>query len=219
MSTRIAAFTACTLSLFGASCGGATPTPVTPTAQLSNELVDAEGKPAPQWVTAPTAYRKDAEGAKVVCGEGSINGTRNMNMAQSASAGRARTNLARALETRVTAMLKDYQATTSGGEQFGASSNDEQHVQDASKQITQTTLSGTEVNETWIAASGSWHSLVCLNLERFKGLVQGMSQLNEQIRAAVTERAERAWEELDNIPPAHEGTELSVRDDASSEAQ
>jgi hypothetical protein len=120
-----------------------------------------------------------------------------MNMAQSASSGRARTALARTLETKVNAMVKDYQATTSGGAEFGKAANDEQHVVDVSKQITQRTLTGTEVNETWVSATGTLHSLVCLNVERFKNTVSEMEQLSEHIRRAVVERADRAFDDLD----------------------
>lgn len=175
--------------------------PVTPeSGPLAGELVDATGNPAPDWVTAPSKYRKDVDDQKVVCGEGSVGGTANMNMAQSGAAGRARTALARTLETKIKAMLKDYQATTTGGEQFGEAASDEQHIVDASKQITETTLSGTEVSETWISSTSTLHSLVCLNVERFKGIVSGMKDLNEQIRVAVVERAEQAWDELDALP-------------------
>jgi hypothetical protein len=186
------------MSLLVIGCGGSTPPPVTPeSGPLAGELVDAEGKPAPSWVTAPSSYRKDVDDKNVVCGEGSIGGTGNMNMAQSAAAGRARTGLARTLETKVAAMLKDYQSTTTGGSQFGDAASDEQKVQDASKQITDTTLSGTEVTETWISSRSTLHSLVCLNVERFKGIVSGMQQLDEQVRSAVAARADQAWSELD----------------------
>lgn len=180
------------------ACGASETTAVTPDeGPLAGELVDAAGNPAPAWVTAPSNYRKDAEGLKVVCGEGSVGGTANMSLAQNGAAGRARENLALAVETKVAAMLHDYQSTTTGGGQFGAAANDEQHLVDTSRQITERTLSGTEVNETWISSKSTLHSLVCLNVERFKGSVKGMQELDEATRAAVVERAEKAWGELD----------------------
>ena len=123
-------------------------------------------------------------------------------MAQTAAAGRARTALARSLELKVVGMLKDYQATTAGGGEFKNAANDEQHVQDATKQITNTTLAGTEISETWVSKVSTIHSLVCLNVERFKGTVAGMKQLDEQIRKAVVGRAEKAWDELDAVDQA-----------------
>lgn len=186
------------VSVFAGSCAESTPQPNTPSSgPLAGELVDAEGRPAPTWVTAPSRYQAEDAAGPLLCGEGSIGATRNLNLAQSASSGRARTALARQLETKVTAMLKDYQATTSGGQQFGEAGNDEQHVVDAAKQVTETTLSGTEVRETWISSQSTVHSLVCLNVERFKGIVSQMSQLDEAVRMAVVARADQAWAELD----------------------
>jgi hypothetical protein len=183
-----------------AACGHSQPTPVTPeSGALAGELVDAEGKPAPTWVTAPSSYRKDEDDNKVICGEGSMAGTQNMSMAQSASAGRARTSLARELDLKVKSMLKDYQATTTGGANFGSAANDEQHVVDAAKQVTDTTLSGTEISQTWVSSQSTLHTLVCLNVDRFKGIVGGMAQLDESIRAAVVQRADAAWAELDDV--------------------
>lgn len=181
------------------ACGGASGTDVkTPdNGPLAGELVGPDGKPAPKWVTASGSYRKDADGNKVICGEGSIGSTGSMSMAQTASAGRARTALARALDDKLKAMLKDYQATTTGGAQSKSAANDEQHVVDVSKQITETTLSGTEVTDTWVSSQSTLHTLVCLDVQRFQGIVKGMQQLDEGIRQAVVARAEQAWDELD----------------------
>jgi hypothetical protein len=186
--------------VFVAGCAGSSPPPTTPSnGPLAGELVDAEGRPAPTWVTAPSKYKAEEAGEQLLRGEGSIGNTRNLNLAQSTAAGRARTALAGQLETKVTSMLKDYQSTTTGGEQFGEAGNDEQHVVSASKQVTQTSLSGTEVRETWISSKSTLHSLVCLNVERFKGIVKQMAQLDESVRAAVVARAEQAWGELDEL--------------------
>src|SRR3954453_12539935 len=107
MLRRIKSAGAAAVIVLAVGCSKNGAPPVTPdSGPLAGELVDATGKTAPQWVTAPATYRKDMDGQKVVCGEGSIGGTANMNMAQDASAGRARTALARTLETKVKAMLK-----------------------------------------------------------------------------------------------------------------
>ena len=189
---------AASLLFFAVACGSSQTQPVTPeSGPLAGELVDAEGAAAPRWVTAPSSYREDTEGKPVVCGEGSIAGTQNMNMAQSAAAGRARTALARQIQTKSASMLKDYQATTTGGARFGEAANDEQHVVDAAKQITDQTLTGTEVSETWISRTGTLHSLVCLNVARYKDVVNQMDQLDEAVRMAVVQRADQAWSELD----------------------
>ena len=189
------------VALMSLACGAASTTAITPVSgPLAGELVDANGKPAPVWVTQPSKYKMD-DGKKALCGEGSAGGTRSISMAQTAAAGRARTSLARNLDTKVSAILKDYQATTTGGEAFGKAANDEQHIQDASKQVTQTTLTGTEVNETWVSSSGTLHTLVCMDLDKFKGAVSGMEQLNEGMRKAIVQRAEKAFDEIEQLDP------------------
>lgn len=153
---------------------------------MKNEL-----KGAPDWVLGG-ASSKDK-----ICGVGSAAGTRNPSLARTAAIGRGRTAISRTLETQVNSMLKDYQATTTGGENFGNAANDEQHIVDVSKQITQNTISGAEQNKTWIADTGTLYVLVCVDVEKFKDSVNKMSQLNEAVREAVVERADKAFEELD----------------------
>jgi hypothetical protein len=111
--------------------------------------------------------------------------------------GRGRTEIARTLQVQVKSMLKDYQSTTTGGEAFGQAANDEQHIEDVSKQITDTTLTGSELRKTWISNPGTLYVLMCVDLQKFKDALSNMSQLNEQVRAAVVERADKAFEALD----------------------
>jgi hypothetical protein len=157
---------------------------------MKNELIGA-----PDWVTKDCAsYIKDN---KKICGVGSIGGTRNPSIARTTAVARARTEIARTLQTRVTAMLKDYQATTSGGEYFGKYASDEQHVVDVSKQITNMTISGTVQKEICISKNGIYYVLVTLDIEKFKNIVQNMHSLPESVRKAVVERADKAFKELD----------------------
>ena len=64
---------------------------------------------------------------------------------------------------KVRSMLKDYQSTTTGGAEFGDSANDEQHVVDVSKQITDISLTGTEIRDTWVS---NFRSLTTRNILR-----------------------------------------------------
>jgi hypothetical protein len=177
----------------GIILNGCASQPVTPTAidtVMKNEFIGA-----PDWVTKDCAsYIKDN---KKICGVGSIGGTRNPSLARTTAVARARTEIARTLQTRVTAMLKDYQATTSGGEYFGKYASDEQHVVDVSKQITNMTISGTVQKEIWISKNGIYYVLVTLDIEKFKNIVQNMHSLPESVRKAVVERADKAFKELD----------------------
>ncbi len=180
-------------------CGGSQAK--APATVIANEL---DG--APCWVTkGGSCYGKDGDKAKFVWGVGSVAGTRNVGLAREAALGRARTDIARSLQTRVEAMLKDYQATTTGGEQFGTAAADDQHIVDVSKQITDLTLSGTEMVDSWISSSGAFWVLARLDVDGFKDAVGRMNQLNEAVRQAVVERADKAFSELDKEIEAQGG--------------
>jgi hypothetical protein len=150
---------------------------------------------APQWVLMGCANMGGDEAP--ICGVGSASGTRNISMARSMAVGRGRTDLARNLQVKVKALYKDYMATTTGGEGFGTEANDEQHVVDVSKQITKTTLSGTQVAATWMSKTGTLWMLVKLDPAAFNKALSGMKQLDETVRRAIVERADKAFKELD----------------------
>lgn len=171
---------------------GCSTTPTPPKEAIENELSDA-----PEWVRRGcSTYWKDDEPRRI-CGVGAMGGTRNAALARTGAMTRARTEIARSLQTQVEAMLKDYQATTTGGEAFGLAANDEQHVEDVSRQITEMSLSGTELVDSWISRSGTFYALVSLDVESFQNAVSRMEQLSETVRRAVIERAEEAFDDLD----------------------
>jgi hypothetical protein len=187
-----ALFAMAVAALVGSGCAGTRPKP--PATVVHEEL---EG--APCWVAKGGGcyFKNEAERAKYICGVGSVGGTRNVGLAREAAMGRARTEIARSLSVRVTSMLKDYQSTTTGGEEFGTSAADEQHITDVSKQVTDMTLSGTEIVDSWVSGSGTYYALCRLNVDGFKDAVRRMTQLSESVRQAVVERADKAFEELD----------------------
>ena len=191
-SLRTCALFAMAVSVMVCSgCAGTRPKP--PASVVHQELASA-----PCWVTkGGGCYFKEAERAKYVCGVGSVGGTRNVGLAREAAMGRARTEIARSLAVRVASMLKDYQATTTGGAEFGTSAADEQHIADVSKQITDMTLSGTEIVDSWISSSGTYYALCRLDVDGFKDTVRRMTALSESVRQAVVDRADKAFEELD----------------------
>jgi hypothetical protein len=172
------------------ACGGAKEKPTPMKSAMAQEF---EGAPA--WVTKGCAAYQGEKAA--ICGVGSAGGTRNPSLAMSAAEGRARTAIARSLQVKVKSMLKDYQATTTGGEDFGTAAADEQHIVDVSKQITNMTLSGTQRVDSWISPNGTLYVLMKLDVDAFKDAVSGMKQLDEKVRKAVIERAEKAFKELD----------------------
>jgi hypothetical protein len=94
-------------------------------------------------------------------------------------------------------MLKDYQATTTGGGSFGKGASDDQYVVDVSRQVTQMTLSGTTVQATWVSPNNTLYALVVLDVDTFNDSISQMDDLSENIRVAVQERAEASFRELD----------------------
>ena len=162
-----------------------------------SEAMPGEFAGAPDWVVQGCRGSGEAKNGDALCGVGSIGGTRNIALARTAAVGRGRTEIARTLQVKVKAMLKDYQATTTGGAGFGNEMNDEQHLEDVSKQITQLSLSGTEMRDTWISQTGTVYALVVLDVEKFENQISSMNQLSEQVRLAVQTRARRAFQELD----------------------
>ncbi len=192
MTTRLSAV--CVFLLGSLGCASAPPPPP-PAAPAPTNALQAELVGAPKWVSMGcAAHFGDKKNA--VCGVGAIAGMTNPALARTAAEGRGRTEIARSLKLRVKAMLKDYAAVTKGGP--GAKLNNEEHIEDVSKQITDTTLSGTRLQDTWISNTGTWYALMVLDTEAFKeSLKAEQNNLDEKTRAAIVERADKAFSEID----------------------
>jgi len=154
-----------------------------PTDGLAVKLAEA-----PDWVRSNCNSYWDDGGATKICGVGSFRGTRNIALARTTAVARGRTEIARTLETTIEAILEDYQSTDAGGEQ---------RVEVVTRQITDFTLSGSEMLDTWISDYGTLYALVALDLESFQESLGQMGNLPEPVRETVRERAPRAFSELD----------------------
>lgn len=177
-----------------AACGGNAPAPATP-ATIGNSLA-AEFNGAPAWVRQSCRAYWGDQGKGKICAVGSMGGSRNVALLRSGATGRGRTELARSLQTKVAALLKDYQRTVTGGENFGKAAADEQMVQDTSKQLTDTSLSGTEAVDSWISESGTMYVLVSLNTETFASAMNQMKQLDKKVQDYVVNNANKAFDDL-----------------------
>jgi hypothetical protein len=152
---------------------------------------------APDWVTRGcSAFWGDDRPSKV-CGVGQAYGSRNIGILKTAAQGRGRTEIARSLDLKVKAMLKDYQATTTGGEEFGSAAADDQHIVDVSKQLTEIDLVGVEQQDMWVSNTGTVWVLMVYDAEKFQEAVAGMDNLSDDIRRAVIDRADESFKELD----------------------
>jgi hypothetical protein len=168
--------------LLGA-CGG----PEQPKDALQAEMVGL-----PKWALGNC--QEALENKHALCASGSVQGMSNLGLARSAAEGRARTELARSLQVRVKSMLKDYQAATQGGPESQTAS--EQHIEDVSKQITDLTLSGSRIQDTFVSETGTFWALVVLDAEAFKVALDS-KDLDAQTRQAIIERADKSFSELD----------------------
>jgi len=162
--------------------------------QKPKEQLQAEMKGLPKWALGKcqdTLKNKEA-----LCASGSVQNQGNVNLARAAAEGRARTELARSLQVHVKAMLKDYQASTTGGPE--SQTANEQHIEDVSKQVTDMTLSGSRLEDTWVnEETGTFWALVVLDADAFKDSLSKAGSLDERLRAHIIQRANRAFSELD----------------------
>jgi hypothetical protein len=189
--------------LLASACGTTPPPPAGTPGAMKSELNEAD---APKWIRNGCGAFF-GEKKNLICGVGVVAGMTNPGLARSAAEGRGRTELARSLRVRVKSMLKDYQAATQGG--AGNKLNSEQHLEDTSKQITDMTLSGTRLADSWVSSRDTFYALVVLDVEGFKSQMKGMAQLDEEVRTAIVERAEKSFQELDaategSLPPVPE---------------
>lgn len=184
------------LSLLG--CASAPPPPppaAPPTAPPpAQNAMQAELMGAPKWVLMGCAgYFGDKKDK--VCGVGAVGGMTNPGIARTAAQGRGRTEIARSIKVKVKAMLSDYSAVTKGG--GSGKLNNEEHIEDAAKQIASVTLPGTHLQDTWVSNNGTWYALMVLDMDAFKESLKNNNQLDEQTRAAIVERADKAFGEID----------------------
>ena len=151
---------------------------------------------APAWVLQGCEGYPNARGA--ICGVGSVQGTRNLQLARSTAQARGRTEVARILNVHVQAMLEDYQATVTGGDQLGIAADDEQLVTDVSRHVTDISLAGVRQVDTWVSRDGSTlFVLMMLDAEAVHTAISSMESLSPQIRAQVEAASRRAFDRLD----------------------
>ncbi len=179
------------LALVLTGCGGANTEAQSPS---NPNMAALEG--APDWVTKDCRlhFANTEQTNTVICGVGSVSGMADRSLARQAAAGRGRTEIARFLQLRLQSMLKDYQKATNNAD--GSLSTDTEIVS-VSKQITDITLNGTRVLETWISTQGEYFSLVTLGVDDFTNAIESSSELEAPLREAVLEGAPKLFSELD----------------------
>lgn len=157
---------------------------------MSNQILHANG---PDWVNRGSGAFGGEKG-KIFYGVGIASGIRNAALRRSTSDSRARSEIAKTLDTYVSVLNKDYQASTTAGDM--SASNEEQHVQQALKTYSQVELSGVQIIDHWVDTDGTEYSLASLDMENFKSGMDKMKELNAAMRDAVRANADKAFDEL-----------------------
>lgn len=191
LATACLAMTACSSTPEPTKASESTPTAMN--AHIVNAL---EG--APEWVVSDCKIYLAKIGRKeMLCAAGAVGGSRNIALMKQNSAQRARVELANMLQTHIKGMVRDYQRSVTGGENFGTAADDEQFVESTSKSIVDMTLSGTESIATWASQTGELWTLVVLDTETFVKALSNMKQLDANIVRYVEQNAEKAFAKLD----------------------
>ena len=169
--------------LAAASCGGKEAAPAPKTA-----------KEYPEWVIKGSgAFGGEKQ---IFYGVGAASGIRNVALARTTSDNRARAEIAKIFETYTASLMKDYMASTTAGDMSAVS--EEQHVEQAIKTFSATTLSGVQIVNHWVDPDdGTWYAMARLDLEQFKDSLDKMKELSDQVKNYVRKNAERVHMDLE----------------------
>jgi len=145
----------------------------------------------PAWVVKGSGAFDEDKG-KVFYGVGIASGIKNRALLISTADNRARAEVAKILET------KDYMASTTAGDM--SASSEEQHVEQALKTFTKTTLHGAQIIDHWKdPEDSSLFSLCELDLFAFKQALNDYKELDGKVRDFVRENAEKLHKELEEM--------------------
>lgn len=160
-------------------------------AQKANPAVND----APDWVTRGSgAYGGDSDQA--FYGVGIASRVRNVALRRKQSDAQARASIAQVLNTYVKSLEKSYQQSISNGDdEYEAS--EEQVVSSTLKAYTEQQLIGVQIIDHWISPEGDEYALARLDFDMFKDGATRLKQLNERAKAAILQRADDAFRELE----------------------
>ena len=151
----------------------------------------------PAWVNKGSGAF-DVDKGKVFYGVGVASGIKNRALLRSTADNRARAEIAKILETYVAVLAKDYMASTTAGDM--KASSEEQHVEQALKTFSKTTLHGARIIDHWRdPADGSLFSLCELDLFAFKETLKDYKELDAKVRDHVRENAEKMHKQLEEM--------------------
>jgi hypothetical protein len=150
----------------------------------------------PDWIWKGSGAFDDAETGKVFYGVGIASGIKNKALARSAADDRARAEIAKTLEIYVAVLAKDYMASTTAGDMLVSA--EEQHVEQALKTFSKTTLHGAIIVDRWMDPNdGTSYSLCKLDLFAFNEALDKNKELNSKVRDYVRQNSEKLHKQLE----------------------
>jgi len=153
----------------------------------------------PAWVTKGSAAFND-QGSRVFYGVGAVSGVKNKPLARTAAENRARAEIGKIFETYTASLMRDYMASTTGGAAVTGDSatSEEQHIEQAVKTFSATTLSGVIIIDHWVDPSdGTVYALAKLDLDGFKNSLDKAKELSSEVRDFVRKNAEKSFDRLE----------------------
>ena len=149
----------------------------------------------PEWVYKGSGAF-DVEKGKVFYGVGIASGIKNKALLVTTADNRARAEIAKTLETYVAVLAKDYMASTTAGDM--SASSEEQHVEQALKTFSKTTLHGATIVDHWQDPQDmTMYSLCELDMFAFKDALDTYKELDSKVRDYVRQNAEKMHNQLE----------------------
>ncbi len=150
---------------------------------------------APDWVNKGSGAFKDAAGKQVFYGVGAIEGVRNIPLARAASEDRGRADLAKIMDSYVTSLSKDYQASITAGDM--SKSSEEQMVSQTMKNFAKFTLHGAVPVDHWVDRQNNVvYALVKLDMASVQDSIAQSKDLDSKLRDYVKANADKAFDDL-----------------------
>jgi hypothetical protein len=150
---------------------------------------------APDWVNKGSGAFKDDSGKQVFYGVGAVQGVRNIPLARSAADDRGRGDLAKIMDSYVTVLSKDYQASVTAGDM--SKSSEEQMVTQTMKNFAKFTLHGAIPVDHWVDHENNvTYALVKLDMAAVQQSLSESKDLDSKVRDYVKANADKAFDEL-----------------------
>jgi hypothetical protein len=148
---------------------------------------------APDWVNRGGGAFRDAGGG-VFYGVGAVSGISSESLSVQTADQRARADVARQLDTYVTALSRDYQTST-GAE--GKQLAETQHVEESFRGLTQVTVRGARVIDRWKnPKTDTLYTLVRLDLAQVRTALEEMRDMDPALRSFIRSNAEKAFDDI-----------------------